>query len=123
MNVQVRHALANAVIHCHKCSFGAHPDFNCARKQLSVLKERTNERRWQVAKQFKMFLGHQQTVANKKRSVIKKGQRDFVFENHRGVELAKRNFAKQTDVVCAQETTFQQFFSLLLQEFRQTPVL
>jgi len=36
VNVQMRNALADAIIHCHESALGSHRNLNCPRKELNI---------------------------------------------------------------------------------------
>ena len=72
MNVQMRNALANTVIHRHERALGFERNFHRAPQQLHILEEWTHQDRRQVAKRFKVVFGYQQAVTRKEWAVIEK---------------------------------------------------
>lgn len=83
MYVQVRHALAHAIIHGHERTFGMHGRFYGPAEQLGIAEESMQGLRGQFRQGFYVCARHQERVARKQGTLVEKRQRSFIFEYHR----------------------------------------
>src|SRR5580658_7247788 len=70
MDVQMRNALAHAIVDRDKRAFGVHALLDPAREQLDVQEERSNQLGWQILQRFVMGLGNEQRVSDEQRPII-----------------------------------------------------
>ena len=96
MNVQMRHALANTVVHRHKGALRFERKFHCAPQQLHILEEWTHQNGWQVAKRFEVAFGNQQAVTWKERAMIEKRDRNIILKHERGGNTTINDSAEET---------------------------
>jgi len=73
-------ALTHLVVRGNKGAFGLHSEGNGFRHELSVCEERCDQLRVEIWKRRKMLFGNQENVAGEERAVVKKSDRDVVFE-------------------------------------------
>src|SRR5439155_838561 len=94
VDVEVRHALTDAVVDGDERAFGSERELCGARQELSVQEKRGNQRGWQIEQSLKMLARNQQTMAGEKRPVVKERQGRLVFENRATGDLAAHDLAK-----------------------------
>src|SRR5437588_11321529 len=95
VDVEVRHALTDAVMDGDERSFGAERELCGSSQELSVQEKRGNQRGWQIEQSLKMLARNQQTVAGEKWPVVKERQGRLVFENRAVRGLAAHDLAKR----------------------------
>jgi hypothetical protein len=81
VNVEMRDALADAIVDGHEGSFGVHPLHDGAGKKLDIQKERADQIIGQVRKRLKVALYDEEAMAGEKRAMIQKCERELVFKN------------------------------------------
>lgn len=94
--VQVRHALAHAVVNRGKGAVRLHALFDGARQHLDIAEERRNEVRGKILERFIMRLGNQQRVPRKERTVVQERQRYVVLKNDIAFEIMRDHLAELT---------------------------
>jgi len=83
VHVEVRHALADAVIDRDECALRSHAFFHRNGKQARVCRDLLQQRRGNLVQRFYMLLRYQEAVAGKERPVIQESQRKLIFEDDR----------------------------------------
>lgn len=94
VNVQMRNALAYAIVDGYERAFGFHPEFDGARQKLRILKERTGQLWRQVCQRLEVLSRNQQAVAREQRPVIEEGQREMVFKYRQRRDAPRNNLAE-----------------------------
>ena len=95
VHMQMRHRLADAVVHGHEGALGAEPVLHRRRQDLRVGEELAGKGFGQVPKGLEMGLRNQQAVARKERAVVQEGERDRVLKYHRRGEFTGGDAAKK----------------------------
>ena len=88
MHVEVRDALADAIIGGDERALCGHSQFDRRRKHAHVSEEGREQRIRQVRDCFKMRLGDHEAMAWKKRAMVEECNRVFILENAKAVVLA-----------------------------------
>ena len=73
MDMQMRHALADAIVYGDERAFGLHPLLHRVRQPLHIAEERADQFFGQVRQGFVMFFGDKQRVAQEQRPMIQEG--------------------------------------------------
>ena len=81
MDVQVRHALAHAIIDCHKGTLRAEPCFDGPRQQPRVRHQGRQQRLGRIGQSLHVELGNQERMAGKQGPVVEKGEAVFILED------------------------------------------
>src|SRR5580698_1291837 len=97
VHMQMRNALADAIVDGDERSFGRHSVLDGASEQLDVCKERSEQLFWQVGQGLNVRLGNQYGVAGEERLIIQERDRQLVFKHH--VIGVRRDLAES--VTCA----------------------
>jgi len=95
MNVKMRHALADPVVHSHKGSVRLQRRFNGARQKLGVLKKRPRQIGRQIEQSLVMSSRNQQAMTGKNGAMVEESDRDFVFKDQSSVHFAGNDLTKQ----------------------------
>src|ERR1022692_4305090 len=95
VDMQMRHALAHAVVDRHKRAFTLHGLLHGSRQEPGVAKQRTGQFFGQVRQCLIRRLGDQQARAGKQRPVVQKGERQVVFEDRSRRHIPRHNPAKR----------------------------
>jgi hypothetical protein len=95
VDVEMRHALADDVIHGHKGAFCFHYLLHFSGEHLSVDEKRADQGGGEVRQSGVVRFRNQQDVAGEKRANIEEGHGDFVFENNFGFQFSRNNFAEK----------------------------
>src|SRR5882724_955348 len=81
VNVQVRHLLADAVIHRDECAVSRRRRLDRATEELRVLEKRFDQVLRQISQSFVVLFRNQQAMTKKNGTMIEKGEGHFVFED------------------------------------------
>ena len=81
VDMEMRDALADAVVDGHEAALGVHALSNGAGKELNIQKERADEFAGQVRDRLEMALYDEEAMAREKRAMVQKCERDLVFKN------------------------------------------
>lgn len=84
MYVEMRNALADAIVDCDQRSIGFHSCLHGTGKQLCGGKEGPDQLSRQISQRLIMLARNEQAMAWKERPVIEERQRERVFVNHPG---------------------------------------
>jgi len=109
VDVKMRDALADDIIHCDEAAFGLHHLLNFSSEHLRVQEKWADERSGQIRQGVIVRLRNEQDMAGEKRAHVEKSHGDVVFENNFGFEFARHNFAEKTEFFLA-VGCFLQFF-------------
>src|SRR5439155_11356863 len=97
VDVEVRHALADAVVDGHEAAVRLHPVLHRRGQRAGPQEERTDARGREVAERLVMLLGHEQAMAGEDGAVIEERDALLVVEDdvavpagHDGAERAAR---------------------------------
>lgn len=96
MHVQVRHALAYAIVYCYERAFGLHCGLYGVFEMLSGFEQRTYKIRRKIGQRRMVLNWNQQHVSRKERSVIQKRERAFVAPYDLGRHVSRRDLAERT---------------------------
>ena len=96
MDVEMRAALADAIIDGDESSLGVHPLHDGARKKLNIQKERADQFIGQVGERLEVILYDEEAMAGEKRPMIQKCERDIVFKNFVAGNAAADDIAERT---------------------------
>ncbi len=94
MNMEVRNALTDFIVHCHECPLRLHGRLDGGAKQLHGSEERAIFRRRKIGQCLDMLFGNQEHVAWKQRTVIEERHCILVFEYDRCLGTSMSNFTK-----------------------------
>lgn len=94
--MEVRHALADAVVDRHKRSVSRKPRLDGPREQPHICEKRGDQRIGEVAQRRDVLSWDQQTVAREERPVIEKGQTEGVLEYNLCRDYSSRYPAEET---------------------------
>ncbi len=110
VDVKMRDALADHVVHGHEAAFRLHHLLNFSSEHLRVQEKRADQRSGQIRQRVIVRLRNEQDVAGEKRAHVEKSHGDFVFENNFGFQFARHDFAEKAEFFLA-VGCFLQFFS------------
>lgn len=99
VDVKMRHALADDVVHGDEGAFSFHGLLHFAGKHLSVGEKRSDQFGGEIRQSGVVRFRNQQDVAGEKRANVEEGHGDFVFENNFGFEIARNDFAEEAGFV------------------------
>jgi len=99
VDVKMRDALADDVVHGDEGAFCFHYLLHFAREHLSVGEKRADQFGGEIGQSGIVRFRNEQDVAGEKRANVEKGQGDFVFENNFCFEFARSDFAEQAGLV------------------------
>lgn len=80
VNVQVRNALADAVVDRDKAAFRFHASLDRFRNELNARKKRSEKPGREIDDGLEMFLRNEQAVPGKERTAIEKGNGNVIFK-------------------------------------------
>jgi hypothetical protein len=80
VGMQMRHTLADAVVHRDEGAVGFQRRLDRTTEKLHIPEEGPDQVRGQIGQSFVVFFRNQEAVARKNRTVIEKGQGYFVFK-------------------------------------------
>jgi len=95
VNMQVRHALADAIVDGDERPRGVQTLLHGGAEQLRAPKQRRNEFRGKIRQRFNVPPRDQQAVAWKERAVIEKGQRLLIFKHDIRLRRSGSDLAEQ----------------------------
>ena len=98
VNMEMRNALAHAIVDGHEASLGVHALGDGAGKKLHVQKERTDQLSRQVRKRLEMALYDEEAMAGEKRPMIQKCEGELVFKNFVAGNAAADDIAERAVV-------------------------
>lgn len=96
MHVEVRDALADAIVDGDEASFRFHATLDGSSEQLNVRKQRLDQRSGQIAQSFEMAFGNQERMPGEYGTMIQKCERVFIFEDFVCLRIAAHDFAEET---------------------------
>jgi len=99
VDVKMRDALADNVVHGDEGAFRFHYLLHFAGKHLSVGEKRADQFGGEIRQGGVMRFRDQQDVAGEKWANVEEGHGDFVFENNFGFEFARNDFAEEAGFV------------------------
>jgi hypothetical protein len=99
VDVKMRDALADDVVHGDERAFRFHHLLHFAREHLSVREKGPDQGCGEIGQSGVVRFRNEQDVPGKKRTNVEKGQGDFVFKNNFGFEFARNDFAEEARLV------------------------
>ena len=98
VDMQMRHALADAIVNRYKRPVRIHRRLDGEREKLGILKERRDQLLGQITQGFVVLFRNQEAMAGKNGTMIEKGQRCLIFKNQSGNHLPADDLAERTTV-------------------------
>lgn len=98
MYVEVRDALAHAIIGRDERSLRVHRQLDCGGKRARIREQRLKHRIRQVGNCLEMSFGNHETMPGEQRPMIQKRNRVLIFKNSQAV-IILHNFAEDAVVV------------------------
>ena len=96
MDMKMRHALTDTVVHRHESALCFHRFFNCPRQELRIREQWRNQIRRQICQRFEVMFWHQQAVPVKEGAVIQKCERQLIFKDNSGRDIAADDLTEKT---------------------------
>ncbi len=101
VDMQVRHALADAIVHRYERPVCSHRRFDGEREKLGILKERRDQFLGQISQGFVVLFRNQKAMAGKNGTMIKKGPRYLVFKNQTSRDFPGGDLTKKArGIIC-----------------------
>jgi hypothetical protein len=94
VDVQVRDALADAIVDGHEGAICPHALFHGASEELGVPEERGDLLGREIGEGWTMSSGHKQAMAGEERAVVKEGHARIVLQDKRSGALTAYNLAE-----------------------------
>ena len=82
VNVKMRHALTDFVVHRYESSVRFHSRFDGLRQELNILEEWFNQITRQVSQRFIVLFGNKKAMARENRAMVKKSDCNVVLKNN-----------------------------------------
>jgi hypothetical protein len=99
VHVEMRNALADAIVGADEGSLGVHGLLDSSGEHLHIGKNRVEERFGQVGEGFEMSLRNEKTVTGKEWAMIQKREGVFVLEDTSTFDFAEENSAEGARLV------------------------
>ena len=95
VRVQMRHALADAIVHRDEGSVSFQRRLDCTTEKLRIPEEGSDQVLGQISQSFVVLFRNQQAMTRKNRTVVEKGQGYFIFKYEASGYLSMDNLAER----------------------------